>query len=56
MLQSTVHAAATDEELQDAAAMLSIFVEDGQEQFITEFMKSEKALTKLPKTELFPDI
>ena len=49
MLQVTAHDVATDVEKQDTAVILSTFLDDGQVQFLTEVIKCEKALIKLPK-------
>ena len=48
-----VHDAAADEELQEAVDILGMFVAEGQEQFLSAIIKSEKALDKLSKLKNF---
>ena len=43
-----VHDAAADEELQEAVGILGMFVEEGQEQFLSAIIKVEKHLINCP--------
>ena len=51
----TVHDATSKEELNDAVSIMGIFVDEGEEQFLSGAMKNEKIKNRLPKLKDFLD-
>ena len=48
-----MHDAAQTDDISDASSILNIFAEEGEEAFLEQVVKSEKALVKLPKLKDF---